>query len=92
MFDIIDSFTNGEITDVQCEHSLAATCLGSQYVLRTQAALDNVAKLQPHYLCKAEKGASLAMQREGARVGADKAKAAKRKFRAQGSYIEELLS
>ena len=34
MFDIIAEFTRGEITDLQCEHALAATNLGNQYVLR----------------------------------------------------------
>ena len=32
MFEIIDSFIDGEITDVQCRHCLSATNLGNQYV------------------------------------------------------------
>ena len=32
MFKIIDSFIQGEITDEQCKHCLAATNLGKQYV------------------------------------------------------------
>jgi len=31
MFEIIDSFIEGEITDVQCQHCLSATNLGKQY-------------------------------------------------------------
>lgn len=92
MFDIIDSFIEGEITDSQCEHSLSATSLGAQYVLRSEAALRGVVKTQPHYLCAAEKAANLDARRERMRIGADKVKAAKRQFRAQGRYIEELLS
>lgn len=92
MFEIIDSFIDGELTDRQCEHSLSATNLGSQYVLRTDAALRGVVKLQPRFLCNAEREALLAARQERVRVSADKVKAAKRKFRAQGRYIEELLS
>ena len=92
MFETIDSFIDGEITDVQCEHSLSATHLGYQYVLRSDAALDGIARIEPHYLCSSEKSALLAVQREQARVGSDKAKAARRAFRAQGRYIEEVLS
>lgn len=92
MFDIIDSFIAGEITDAQCEHSLSATSLGAQYVLRSDAALRKVVKMQPHYLCEPEKAANLAARHERTRIGADKVKAAKRQFRVQGHYIEELLS
>lgn len=40
MFQIIDSFIEGEITDVQCQHCLSATNLGNQYVFLTQRAAD----------------------------------------------------
>jgi hypothetical protein len=35
MFQIINSFIDGEITDEQCKHFLAATNLGYQYVFVT---------------------------------------------------------
>ena len=35
MFQIINSFIDGEITDEQCKHCLAATNLGYQYVFVT---------------------------------------------------------
>ena len=37
MFQIIDSFIEGEITDVQCRHCLSATNLGNQYVFSDAA-------------------------------------------------------
>lgn len=92
MFDLINSFVEGEITDAQCEHGLSATSLGFQYVLRSNAALQNVVKLQPHYVCSAEKAAYLEARQERVRIGSDKAKAAKRAYRSEGRYIEELLS
>jgi len=85
-----DQFTM-RITDEQCKHSLSATGLGLQYALRTDAALQGIVSFQPHYLCEAEKAAYL--QDHGKRMGVrtDKAKAAKRKYRAVGRYVEELL-
>ena len=92
MFEIIDSFIDGEITDEQCRHGLSATNLGMQYVLKSQEALRQVVRLQPHFLCAAEKASLLVAQKERAALGGDKVKAAKRKYRAQGLYIEELIS
>lgn len=42
MFEIIDSFIDGEITDVQCQHCLSATNLGNQYVFVTDKALSQL--------------------------------------------------
>lgn len=92
MFQIIDSFMDGEITDEQCRHSLSATNLGYQYVLKSPKAIRAVVRLQPHFLASAERVAYLAAQQERVRLGTDKVKAAKRTYRAQGRYIEELLS
>ena len=92
MFEIIDSFIEGEITDEQCRHSLSATNLGMQHVLKSEAALRKVVRLQPHFICAAEKATLLVAQKERVSLGNDKVKAAKRKYRAQGRYIEELIS
>ena len=92
MFQVIDSFIDGEITDTQCEHSLSATDLGFQYVLRSDAALQSVQSLQPHYLCKGERERLLEQNDQRTQQGIDKAKVARRQYRGQGSYIEELLS
>ena len=55
MFEIIDSFIDGEITDIQCRHCLSATNLGNQYVFVTQRALDQAAILRHCYLAQVEK-------------------------------------
>ena len=91
MFQVIDSFIEGEITDEQCKHGLSATGLGSQFVLKSDASLLSVVKIEPHFLCAEEKAAFLEAQRNRMLLGGDKVKAAKRKYRAQGRYIEELL-
>ena len=43
MYQIIDSFIDGEITDEQCRHALAATELGMQYVIKTPEKNDYTA-------------------------------------------------
>ena len=91
MFEIIDSFVDGEITDVQCQHCLSATDLGMQYVCRTQRALDALTCLERCYLCDAEKSAYLAERAQSSRVGIDKVKVARRQYRGEGRYIEELF-
>ena len=92
MFEVIDSFIDGEITDVQCQHSLSATDLGSQHVFVSEKALENVTLLERCYLCADEKRQYLESKRETQRIGIDKGKVARRQFRGEGRYIEELLS
>ena len=55
MFEIIDQFIDGEITDEQCRHCLSATNLGQQYVFLTEKALRQVRLLERCYLTTAEK-------------------------------------
>ena len=39
MFQIINSFIEGELTDEQCKHCLAATNLGMQYIFVSEKAV-----------------------------------------------------
>lgn len=91
MFEIIDSFIDGEITDVQCQHCLSATNLGNQYVFRTEKALDNLKFLRHCYLCSGEKSYYLSSKQESSKIGNDKVKIARKQYRGQGKYIEEIL-
>ncbi|MCR5150455.1 MAG: DUF3990 domain-containing protein [Clostridiales bacterium] len=91
MFEIIDSFIDGEITDEQCRHCLSATNLGNQYVFLTNKALSNLRILRHCFLASDEKKYYLASKREESRIGNDKVKIARRQYRGQGQYIEEIL-
>lgn len=91
MFEIIDSFIDGEITDVQCRHCLSATNLGNQYVFTTQRALDQVKILTHCYLAQEEKMYYLESRKESEEVNRDKVKVARKQYRGQGHYIEEIL-
>lgn len=91
MFEIIDSFIDGEITDVQCQHCLSATNLGNQYVFVTPKALSQVKLLHHCYLAQAEKKAYLSSKMDEHKVSNDKVKLARKQYRGQGDYIEDIL-
>lgn len=92
MYEVVDSFIDGELTDEQCRHCLSATNLGSQYVLRTQRSIERTSLLECCFLCSAEKRHYGALRIESSRSGPNKAKAARRLYRGVGQYIEEVLA
>ena len=55
MFEIIDNFIDGEITDVECKRCLSVTSLGMQYVFISERALSKIAMLERCYLSDEEK-------------------------------------
>ncbi len=91
MFRIIDSFIEGEITDEQCIHCLAATNLGFQYVFKTERALSQVKIVERCYLCSKEKEKYQIKRLEDSKVGDTKIKMARRQYRGRGQYIDEIL-
>lgn len=91
MFQIIDSFIEGEITDEQCKHCLASTNLGMQYVLRSEKALSQLKILERCYLCENEKKSYLENRISDSKISEDKVKIARIKYRGKGQYIDELL-
>ena len=91
MFEIIDSFIDGEITDVQCQHCLSATNLGNQYVFKTEKAVRQLELKRHCYLSEREKKYYLTSKQEESKIGNDKVKIARKQFRGQGKYIEDIL-
>lgn len=91
MFEIIDSFIEGEITDMQCQHCLSATNLGKQYVFVSQKAIDQVTILEHCFLSHEEKEYYLNSRKEFVEINRDKVKIARRQYRGKGKYIEEIL-
>lgn len=91
MFEIIDQFIDGEITDEQCRHCLSATNLGKQYVFLTDKALRQVELLERCYLTEAEKEFYLFSRQASYEMNRDKVKVARRQYRDVGKYIEEMM-
>ena len=89
--DMDNGFIEGEITDVQCRHCLSATNLGNQYVFLTQRAADRIEILRKCYLASIEKETYISVRSEDAKVSNDKVKIARKQYRGQGQYIEEIL-
>ena len=90
MFEIIDNFIDGEITDVQCQHCLSATNLGMQYVFISEKTLSHINLLEHCYLADIEKEAYLNSRQENFKMNMDKVKLARKQYRNQGQYIEDI--
>ncbi len=91
MFQIIDSFAAGEITDEQCRHCLAATNLGNQYVFINQKAVEQLRPLEMCYISEPEKNYYRNQRASEAKLGQDKVKLARLQYRGKGCYIDEIL-
>ncbi len=91
MFEILNEFENGLITTVQALHALSASRLGKQYVIKSEKAKNELIKLNQMFICSKEKDDSKSKSQERANEIDTKIFYAKREFRNQGKYIDELL-
>ena len=91
MFQIINSFIDGEITDEQCKHCLAATNLGNQYVFTTEKSVKNLKLLERSYISSSEREYYKKVRGEETKLGDDKVKLARIQYRGKGRYIDEIL-
>ena len=91
MFDIINEFTENEITDEQCRHALAATNLGYQYVLKTDNAINSAKLIQEMFVCSKEKEKCTESRIQLTNNGLQKVKMARIEYKNKGKYIEEIL-
>ena len=91
MFQIINSFITGELTDEQCRHCLAATHLGSQYVFISEKSGRQLKILERCYISGNEKEYYMSIKASDAKLGDDKVKLAKIQYRGKGHYIDEIL-
>ena len=92
MFQIINSFIAGDLTDEQCKHCLAATNLGMQYIFLTEKAVSQIKLTERCYISNNEREYYKNIRFEESNLGDDKVKLAKRQYRGQGRYIDEILS
>ena len=92
MYEILDDFSSGEITDLQCLNALSANWLGKQYVfLNDKAIKKSLTIIDKLYLCEKEKNDYKTRKEENTKIGKQKVKLAKREYAGKGKYIEELL-
>lgn len=91
MFQIINSFIAGEMTDEQCKHCLAATNLGMQYVFISEKAVSRAKLVERCYVSTNEKDHYKNLRLGENKLGEDKVKLARKKYRGKGRYIDEIL-
>ena len=90
MFYIMSQFAEGEINAEVALHSLSASALGFQYIIKTERALKKCTPIEKYYLSVPErKDCRKQLIERGYEIDT-KLKLAKREFK-DGLYIEELL-
>lgn len=91
MFDIISEFVRNEITDQQCEHSLSATNLGMQYVVKSKKAIKHLDFIGEMYVSNIEKEDLIESRNLNFKTNLNKVSAARIEFKNKGKYIDEIL-
>lgn len=92
MFETINEFIEGNLTDEQCKHCLAATNLGMQYVFLTEKAASRLKIVERCYVCDKEGEHYKKLKEDYRKLGNDKVKLAKAQYRGVGKYIDEVLA
>ena len=90
MFYVMSQFAEGEINADVALHSLSASSLGQQYILKTNKALKNLVPIEKYYFSVPEREDCRSTLIERSYAIDTKLKLAKREFKT-GLYIEELL-
>ena len=90
MFYVMTQFAEGEINADVALHSLSASRLGLQYILKTEKALKNLVPIERYYLSVPEREDCRKKLIERGYEIDTKLKLAKREYK-NGLYIEELL-
>ena len=91
MFQIINSFIEGELTDKQCKHCLAATNLGMQYIFISEKAVSQAKLIERCYISDNEREYYKNIRLEDAKLGDNKVTLARRQYRGKGLYNGSVL-
>ena len=92
MYDIMNRFARGDITDLQAISALSASHLGKQHVLKTEKACKSLVEVDRLYLSNEERKDIENIKREESIVSTDKMKISIESYRRQGKYIEEIMN
>lgn len=91
MFQIMADFGKGNITDVEAIHALSASRLGKQYIFKSDKALNKLKFLERVYCSKNEREESKKLTEDRKKVIETKLHLAKREYRHQGVFIDEVF-
>ena len=91
MFSIISSFAQMDINEDVALHSLSASSLGLQYVIKTQKAMERLECIEKYYICNNEKEEAKKETDKRSLEIETKLKLAKMKYK-NGLFIEEIFN
>ncbi len=91
MYEILNQFIRGNITDEACLHALSMTDLGNQYVLKSDKAIRSLEFRDRFYLCEPEKRDYLMQKEKDALDAVNKVKMSLIEYRRKGAFIDELF-
>ena len=91
MYEIMNQFARGDITDKQATMALCASHLGKQHVIKSNKACKRLLMVDRLYLCTKERNDIEEVRRENAFKSTNEAQTIIQKHRRDGLYIEELL-
>ena len=91
IYEIMNNFARGVITDAQASRALSASHLGKQYVLKTDKACQTIVPFDCLYLCKLERDNIEKIRREASKKTKNESQSIIKSLRRQGRYIEEIL-
>ena len=91
MYSVLDDFTEGKITELQCLNALSANRLGKQYVfLNNKIINSNLKMLEKCYFSTKEREYYIELRKKENEIGKNKVKLALREYAGKGKYIEEM--
>jgi hypothetical protein len=90
MFYIMSLFAEGDINADVALHSLSASKLGLQYIVKREKALHALEPIEKYYLCRQEKADCQEKQKQRVTEIDTKLKLARREYKT-GLFVEELL-
>lgn len=91
MYQILNMFAQGSITDEQCKHALAASNLGKQIVFFKEETLKHLSCIKRFYLCESERASLEEIESTNKVVSKQKADLSIIEYRREGKYIDELF-
>ena len=92
MYDILNRFADGELTDKQTMTALSASSLGKQHVLKTPLAVSAISVVDRLYLSIPEREEINEAMKQNALISSDKYRLAIESLRRKGKYIEEIFN
>ena len=91
MYQILGSFASGMISSSVAMHSLSASRLGNQYVFKSKKGISRLKFLSRFYISTSEREDVKKESKEQASLISSKLNLAKRIYKKEGKFIEEIL-